>query len=236
MKGFVFLILLLLAASAAAETYYADVRVDVDAGGMAVITGTTNHPQLSPRKTDAYTSKRGGYWLLNITLPEGDVFSDYVFEVNLPEGASINYVRSSGQFRITTNDGKISVKGLGKKEGMSVIIQYQLKAKENADYTPYYAAAVLAVAGVAGLGYIIHRRRGEPDDEPLSYDPDMLTERQREIMRVLAEADKPINQAVICEKLKLPKSSVSRNVDSLARMGLVVKARTGMSTMLSLKK
>ncbi|MFH0863257.1 MAG: MarR family transcriptional regulator, partial [Candidatus Altiarchaeota archaeon] len=66
-------------------------------------------------------------------------------------------------------------------------------------------------------------------------DTGILTDRQRDILRVIGEEGRPINQTLVCERLGLPKSSVSRNVDGLERMGLIKKTRNGMSTMLEMR-
>jgi uncharacterized membrane protein len=231
----------LLASFAAAQTYYADVTLDVSPTGAVGVSGIANHPMLQSRKTDAITSKRGSYWLFNLTLPANDTFSDYVFDVRLPDGAAVNYVKAGGQFRIATEDGRIAVRGLGKDQGMWVVIQYQIgenattqpKIEESPDY-PAYAAATLALGALAAY-LVMRRRRTAEEAEVLSYDPDMLTDRQKDIMGAIKDAGRPVNQSVICERLKLPKSSVSRNVDSLERMNLITKTRTGMSTMLSMR-
>ncbi|MFH1055597.1 MAG: MarR family transcriptional regulator [Candidatus Altiarchaeota archaeon] len=231
MKALWLFAILLAASSACAQEYYADVSVDVNSAGVATITGRENHLALASRTTDSLTQKRGSYWLFNLTLPKDDVFAEYVYEVNLPEGASVNYVKALGQFRIATDGGRISVRGTGEGEPMSVIIQYQIAAAQKDDYMTYMIAAAIVLLIAAALAYL--KLRGK--NEEVSYDPKLLTERQKEIMEIIKETG-PVNQSLIREKLSLPKSSVSRNVDSLERMGLIKKTRTGMSTMLTLKE
>ncbi len=64
---------------AMAQEYYGDVTISIDAGGNAVFTGLSNHPKLEDRSTQELTSKKGQYWLFNLTLAEN--FSDFVFRV-----------------------------------------------------------------------------------------------------------------------------------------------------------
>ena len=101
---FILLLTLALSINAAAESYYADLAIDLDNTGYASVSGNTNHPLLSIPGTGDWTSKKGSIWLLNITLPEDDIFSDYVYEVDLPVGAEVNYVKTSGSFRIWPNN------------------------------------------------------------------------------------------------------------------------------------
>ena len=61
--------------------------------------------------------------MLNITKKEK--FSDFVYSVNLPNSASINYIKSSGFFKIENNWGKLTINGFGEKKPFSVVIQYQ---------------------------------------------------------------------------------------------------------------
>jgi uncharacterized membrane protein len=229
---FVFLaaLALFVSSGACAQEYYADVTVDVDASGHAALASRTNHPLLSQGGSNTFTSKRGNIWLFNLTLPGEDIFSDYVYAVNLPPGASVNYVKASGQFRIATSGGRISVRGSGEDEDVSVVIQYRL-AEEKTDFSPYILGAVILV--FATVAYLVLRRR-RLQAAPKQGDDAVLTDRQREIMRIVREAGQPVNQAAVCERLGLPKSSVSRNVDTLAGLGLLRKTRNGMSTMLSL--
>jgi len=233
------IVVLLLAASVvSAQPYYADVVFDVDGTGMASVSGTANHPLLKASESQAYTSKRGGFWLFNLTLPSEDVFSDYVFEIRLPPKAEVNYVKTVGQFRITTEDGRIVVRGVGKNQPFEAVIQYSIGADEkppekagNVNYLILGVAAVILAAAA-----VFAWRRRQAASEGISYDPKLLSDRQKDIMRIIEEAGKPVNQALVCERLSLPKSSVSRNVDSLERMGLLTKTRNGMSTMLSTRK
>ena len=211
-----------------AEEYYADVVFDVESSGRSSVSGRANHPLLEAGVVDSLTSKMGGDWLFNLTLPEGDVFSEYVYAVRLPEDAAVSHVESTGQFRIVTDGGRITVRGVG--EGMvSVVIQYGILERQSG--VPVYVYVVAAAALLGGAGYVLYSRRVSVRP---SYDDGVLTDRQRDILRIVSGEGKAVNQALVCERLGLPKSSVSRNVDGLVRLGLLRKTRTGMSTMLSL--
>ncbi|MBN2251559.1 MAG: winged helix-turn-helix transcriptional regulator [Candidatus Altiarchaeota archaeon] len=234
----ILLFTLFLASCVYAETYYADLLADLDGSGTAYLSGRTNHPLLESRETDDLTSKEGSHWLFNLTLPAGDVFTDYVYEVRLPEGASVNYVKASGSFRIAAKEGRIAIIGFGEDGTLFIVIQYQ-PAGRGAVF-PYEAVfGVLALVLVLFLFWFYRKKRplrrsGEPEDDFGA--EDSLTERQKDILRLMREAGRPVNQTLVSETLGLPKSSVSRNVEALVKKGMIEKKRDGMSTMLSLKE
>ncbi len=45
-----------------AETYYADITIDVDQYGFITIDGVTNQPNLLEKNTENYTSKKQSFW------------------------------------------------------------------------------------------------------------------------------------------------------------------------------
>jgi uncharacterized membrane protein len=244
MKAAFALAILIFAQCAAGELYYADVVVDVQASGVASVSGLSNHQSLQPHTTDSLTSKKSGFWLFNLTLPPEDNFSDYVYEVRLPQDAEVNYVKSEGRWRIATFGDRISLIGTGSGQSLGVVIQYRITAQPREDYSLPLAAAA-AVFVVAAAAYYLPKRRRDKSEEAAASEPEsavpeshagMLTERQKEILRILSEAGAPVNQTLICERLDLPKSSVSRNISTLAKLGLVEKTRVGMSTFISLPK
>jgi uncharacterized membrane protein len=238
-----FLVILSLTSIASAVTYYADISVDLDASGIASISGISNHPLLSEGRNDSLTSKKGAVWLFNLTLPPEDIFSDYVYAVSLPQGASVNYVKADS-FRISSGGGRIIVSGSGSARPISVVIQYQMEeVSETLDTLYLYGAvAILVVLAALFLYYVLRSGKSsgkKPASEPavelkkssIPYSPayskyeEVLTDRQKDILAILQEQGKPVNQTLICQRLGLPKSSVSRNIASLADLALVEKKR-----------
>ena len=250
----IFFTFLFIVSVSSAETYYADISVDLDSSGMASITGISNHPLLSDGRNDSLTSKKGAVWLFNLTLPPEDIFSDYVYAVSLPQGASVNYVKADS-FRISSTGGRIIVSGSGSNRPVGIVIQYQMEeVSEPADTSYLYGALAFILFLAAYFTYYVLRKRKslrrKPAAEPIAevkqplipYSPNyskyvgVLTDRQKDILGILQEQGKPVNQTLICERLGLPKSSVSRNIASLADLALVEKKRVGMSTFISLKE
>ena len=118
------LILIIYLPTTSAQDYYADVKIDVDSYGFVTIDGTTNYPDLLAKNTEIYTSKKQSYWLLNITKDEN--FTDFVYVLTLPEGSSINYIKTSGFIRIEDDQGKLIINGFGENELFSIQVQYQI--------------------------------------------------------------------------------------------------------------
>ena len=241
--GALAIMILILAVSVSAVEYYADVVVDVNAEGTAEITGTTNHPAFMVGTTDNLTSKKGTYWLLDISPQEQ--FSDYIFKVILPEKAVINYVKAPSQVRIAEEGSRLTITGTGKNQRLSIQIQYYF------DTTPqksllgelllwFGPVLALIIIGLALL-YLARRKEKQLGPKPeqstgLSYNPDTLTDRQKQILDIIKGSKTFVTQAMIERTIKIPKSSISRNIDSLMRKGILKKEKRGMSNILSLAK
>ncbi len=224
--------------------YYADVSAILEPDGSAAISGASNHPLLSPRNTYDFTSKKGQYWLFNISTAEP--FSDFIFKVALPENSVINYVKAPSQVRISEENRRLTITGTGNDEPFSVQIQYYIGGSSE-DWTFSWAlflsGAAIFILVIIIITVLLHRRaRGtgqgkkpEHAKEP-AYNPDTLTERQKQILDIIKASNTVVTQAMIEREIKIPKSSISRNIDSLAKRGIIKKERRGMSNILTLLK
>jgi uncharacterized membrane protein len=63
-----------------------------------------------------------------------------------------------------------------------------------------------------------------------------LNHRQKQIMQILHQSERPLTQSDIQRELQIPKASVSRNIRGLERKGLIEKEQIGMSNLIRLKK
>ena len=237
-------LLLLLLPIVCAGGYYADINIGVDDSGFVTIDGITNYPELLIDNTELYTSKNQSYWLLNVTKEEN--FSDFVYSLTLPSGSSINYIKSSGSIRIEEDYGKLIVKGFGQDESFSIVVQYQVeKATGNIDVA-YIAILLIIIIVVLSVVFLVvnkavkKRAEGKKDseieEEKTGYDFSGLSDRQKEIMKLLIEKKRPLTQTAIQKELNIPKAAVSRNIGSLELKGLVEKENIGMSNLIRLKK
>ena len=232
-----------LVPSLQAENYYADLTITVDFSGFVSIEGLTNYPNLTIQNTEKYTSKQQSHWLLNITKEE--VFSEFVYDLTLPKGSSINYIKSSGSIRIEESLGNLIVRGFGENESLSIIIQYQTEKRENSllqDNIVYlFLFPVIIIVCILLMLLFIKEKKIKVIQptvdikEPLG-DIKGLNHRQKQIIQILQERNIPLTQTDIQKTLQIPKASVSRNIRGLERKGLIEKEQIGMSNLIRLKK
>jgi len=235
-------ITVLSAPSLEAVEYYADLSITVDLSGFVSIEGLTNYPNLTIQNTEQYTSKQQSYWLLNITKPE--TFSEFVYDLILPKGSSISYIRSSGFLRIEENLGNLIIKGFGENESFSILIQYQIEKQdnsllqENIIYLILLPAIVLVTLLI--IFYYLNEKKTKKLPPPIETKEPLgeltgLNHRQKQIMQLLHERNVPLTQTDIQKELQIPKASVSRNIHGLERKGLIAKEQIGMSNLIRLK-
>jgi len=222
-----------------AQNYYADVIIEVDSSGFVTIDGITNHPDLLIENTEIYTSKKQSYWLLNIT--KDDIFSDFIYDLSLPEGSSINYIKSSGFIGIEENKGNLFIRGFGENETFSVLIQYQIsKLTENQifelDFTFISLIIVIIILIIILVYIIINEKPKTEKTKPDENNYQGLNQRQKEIMNLLIDKNTPLTQTEIQRELKIPKAAVSRNIRRLELKGLIQKEQIGMSNLIRIKK
>jgi len=232
-----------LVPSLQAENYYADLTITVDFSGFVSIEGLTNYPNLTIQNTEKYTSKQQSHWLLNITKEE--VFSEFVYDLTLPKGSSINYIKSSGSIRIEESLGNLIVRGFGENESLSIIIQYQTEKRENSllqDNIVYlFLFPVIIIVCILLMLLFIKEKKIKVIQptvdikEPLG-DIKGLNHRQKQIIQILQERNIPLTQTDIQKTLQIPKASVSRNIRGLERKGLIEKEQIGISNLIRLKK
>jgi uncharacterized membrane protein len=226
-----------------AVDYYADLTITVDLSGFVTINGLTNYPNLTIQNTEQYTSKQQSYWLLNITKQE--TFSEFVYDLILPKGSSISYIKSSGSLRIEENLGNLVIRGFGENESFSILIQYQIEKQtqsilpENIVYL-ILLPAILLVTLLIIFFYLTEKKTKEQPSGELIKEPlrelKGLNHRQTQIMQILHKRNIPMTQTDIQKELQIPKASVSRNIHGLERKGLIEKEQIGMSNLIRLKK
>lgn len=234
-----FLLLLMLLPGAYAQ-YYADIDITVQEDGYVHIEGATNHPEL--QSSHDMTSKQGKYWLLNISV--NGTFSHYIYRLHLLEGSSINYIRTKNLARIESGQS-LSIIGTGENDPFFVIMQYTQNTQEKGlSHDTWVIVALFFCLVFLMSGWFwyrknhkkkeIHKENDASSSIP-SYNSKALTQRQEEILNLIIQQG-PLTQARIETIVKIPKSSLSRNVDALVRKGIITKESKGMSNVLSLKK
>ena len=236
---FTVLLLILYLPSISAEDYYADVTIVVDSSGFVTIEGVTNHPDLLAKNTEIYTSKKQSYWLLNITKEE--LFTDFIYVLTLPEGSSINYIKSSGFIRIEETQGDLLVKGFGENESFSVQVQYQIEKLIENEIIKFDLVLLILIAAIIVLiiilvRFLLKEKAKTSEVKVNGYNFKGLNQRQKQIMKLLIDRNIPLTQTDIQRELNIPKAAVSRNIRGLELKGLIEKEQIGMSNLIRIKK
>ncbi|MCJ7570896.1 MAG: MarR family transcriptional regulator [Candidatus Thermoplasmatota archaeon] len=233
------LILIIFLPTTSAQDYYADVTIDVDSYGFVTIDGTTNYPDLLIKNTEIYTSKKQSYWLFNITKDEN--FTDFVYVLTLPEGSSINYIKTTGSIRIEEDQGKLIVNGFGENVPFAIQVQYQIGISTEEEFIKFdpvfiflIAVIIILIAILAGI--FVKEIVKTYDLKEDGYDFKGLNQRQKQIMKLLIDKKTPLTQTDIQRELNIPKAAVSRNIRGLELKGLIEKEQIGMSNLIRLKK
>jgi uncharacterized membrane protein len=230
------LLVLLTLGTAAAQGYYADVTLAVQENGAVIISGVSNHPQLQPGTTHELTSKNKEYWLFNLTIP--DKLDEFVIVVELPSGATLNYVSAKSTLNIISEGDHIAVKRVGSNSTIALGIQYKL-GEQHSSLLPYIIGTVAILVLLVSILYVaMAKRLVRPRKETKSAITftDGLPDRQKEILALLERSGGKLTQKQIEDSLKLPKSSISRNIDALSRKGLITKQTQGLTNTIRLVK
>lgn len=226
MRWEILVFMLLLLPIAIAEDYYADVEIEVDDSGLVTIEGKTNHDKLNVQGSPEYTSKKAAYWVLNITTEE--IFSDYIYELRLPKNAQVNYIKTAKLSRIDHSGKYINIIGTGEDKPFTLIVQYKIGQDTTHTILKTIAFAIVILISIVGF-YIFMK-------EEKNYDPNTLSKRQLQILKIIEKSKKPVTQSFLEKKTKLPKSSLSRNIESLVRREIVLKEKAGMSNFLKMNE
>ena len=228
-----------------ADDFYAELSIDVDSSGFVTLQGVTNYPDLLINNTPMYTIKKQGNWILNIT--KDTVFSDFIYELLLPKGASINYIKSSGFLRIEEHEGRLVVNGVGENETFTLIVQYQIEKLvgdtgiSEKDAVSLFLIIIIVILLIILMVFYLKKRKKNitntvPKEDSPASDLKGLNKRQKEIITLLRERKLPLTQTEIQKELDIPKAAVSRNIHGLEMKGLIEKEQIGMSNLIRLKK
>ena len=242
----IFLLFTLLPQLTHAADLYADLEINVDQAGYVSIEGVTNHPDLIVENTEEFNSKKQSIWTLNIT--KNEVFSDFIFSVSLPKNSEITYILSSGSILIGEESEGLIIKGYGKNDSLSIIIQYQnekmLENEETFGLDVFslfliMCIVILIISFFIVLVFVDKKNKGIfskniRDDHVGNLRG--LNDRQKKIMHLLQESKIALTQSDIQRELDMPKASVSRNIRRLELKGLIEKENIGMSNLIRLKK
>ncbi len=211
---------------ACAQDYYADLDINIDKYDLVTITGQTDYPDILTEHSEQHISKIKG--VRTFKLETADQFSEYIAKINLPNGASISRIESPGTYRIENKLGKLSIITFGENQPLSITVEYTVSKASN-----LYGLYIILILSVATAAYFLIKRSPRKKTKP---DFKGLTYRQKQIMQLLIEKNKPLTQTDLEQELKLPKSSISRNIQTLELKGKIEKEKVGMSNKIRLKQ
>lgn len=250
------ILFIILTSCVVAEDYYADLELTVDEAGIVHIQGESNYPQFNTERTEYLTSKKGPYWLLNITTKE--VFSDYFVSVQFPKNTEINYIQVNGGFRITQEE-TLKLITTGEDEPIRIVAQYKLVLNKNNNVVIIVGLIILIALSGLIIFFKFKKNTSKPlsttiktesenhkvDNPPINHDVNKdklkllkytLTENQKLIIDILLEAKEPISQKQILHRSKLPKSTLSRNLDIMEKKNILKKQSRGMVNVIFLNE
>jgi predicted transcriptional regulator len=125
---------------------------------------------------------------------------------------------------------------------MDIKVQYSFSGTRDIYY--WLLVVVLLIFGLVFAGYYIwaYFRRFAvnlsavlPSEPPKKIGPQViLTDREKQILDIIKKNNGQITQNKIQQELNLPKSSLSRNLLSLEKKGLIKKASKGLSNVVML--
>lgn len=120
-----FILFLFLLNNIFAQNYYANIDIYLQNDGKITIKGLTNYePFQNILNSHQFTSKNGEYWTLN--LNSNETFDSYLFNLYLPNGAILNYIKTTKNIKFDEKDGKILIIGKDTNKELRLLAQYKI--------------------------------------------------------------------------------------------------------------
>lgn len=219
----IFSLLFVLLISSSFAQMYADVEINIDNDGSATITGLTNNIFLKNiSKTNLLTSKKADYWTFTLFINES--FSNYIYSINLPKDARINYIKSAGK-PVIYYDNVIKITEIGEDSKIDISVQYKIVEKDYDKNLIILSVLILIISGF--IIYAGRKRKKKNKAKDINIQELNITDRQKDIIDLLKENNNQMNQHDIEKSLNIPKSSISRNIESLRQKKIINKIEKG---------
>lgn len=229
--------------------YYADQKINIDSSGIAYFEGISNNNAFNKTSSNMLTSKNKDIWTFNLKINE--TFSNYIIKINFPKNTQITYLKSTGKPYITY-DNKLEITEIGKNQKIELIIQYKINTSSN-EYTSrdFILGGIILIFVSIGFLIIIKFSKGlkkkninalksiESENKTQNLE-DLkkysLSERQQNIIDIIKKNNGEVSQNYLEKSLNIPKSSLSRNINSLKFKGIIEKINKGNINLIMLKK
>lgn len=216
------------------SAYYADVDIVLRNNGNVYIEGISNHPMLKNGVYSDLLFKKNDFWIFNLTL-EGK-FDQFVYDLTFPRDSVINYLNIPNNLGFTQKSEGITVFGYDSGNSVSLIAQYSFEGKDSFFGFSWYFYLILFILIVFLIFYLRKVKSHKKYKLDLNFDFDTLNPRQKDIMNLILENKGKIKQSDLQKKIDFPKSSLSRNINSLERKGLIKKISDGKSNLILINK
>lgn len=229
---FIFLFIFLL--NPIYSQYLGDLEFDIQDDGHVLISGDTDYPNFLISETDILTSKNKENWLFELKTP---IFENYYCAILLPKNIQINYINSPNPVRITNKDNRIQIISTGQDQNIQIKIQYK-KNNFKETYNYFWFGLIFGIiVTVCFLVLFFKNKKRRNNKEPEQVTDTLLEElsdRQKEIIDIL-NSKKIVTQHYLLKELKMPKSSLSRNLKSLETKEIIEIKRYGITNKILLK-
>ncbi|MGM5480612.1 MAG: helix-turn-helix transcriptional regulator [Nanobdellota archaeon] len=227
---------LIFSSMASGEEYYGDITIEVDKAGITSFEGITNFKNFSNNASEEYTSKDGSRWLLNITT--NNIFSDLVYNIKLPKGSVVNYIKAPGFSGFEDSKDHLIIKGATTNSRGNILIQYQIKKIDSSLSREVKTGLIISAGTIVLIGAIIiirrYNRQRFKHKKKYVFEDKTLTPRQKKIVEYLKLQKGRSTQAKLEKEIGIVKSSLSRNIASLERNNIITKEKTGMTNTIRL--
>ncbi len=235
--GFIILIFsILFILNPVYSEYLGNLEFDIQDDGIAIISGNTDYSEFNITQTDKLTSKNKENWLFELNTP---IFEKYYYSIILPKDAQINYINSPNSVRITSTNKRINIISTGSNQNIQIKIQYRII--QNDDLNSYFLEGIISGIVIVFLIIILSFFKYKKKKKELKSKKtnniflDELNDRQKKIIDIL-KSTKNVTQNYLLKELKIPKSSLSRNLKSLKAKDLIEIKRFGMTNKIELKE
>jgi uncharacterized membrane protein len=232
-------------------SYYGDFEIEVFENGEVKVLGDTNFNELIYiQKSQKFTSKKKEYWVFNLTTNE--IFEKYSYELKFPKNTEINYIKSVKNFKIKTTDKNLIIVGNSQRGFFNLIIQYKLNSKVESFSFSFYSilAIIIFVIFMSFRFFSIYlklnfarknptkksKEKNEIGINKKEFDYSHFPIRQKDMIDILKkQKGNKIKQKEFEKLMLIPKSSISRNIKSLKKRGVLRCERFGTTKWVFLK-
>jgi len=242
-KYFIFFVALMLLSYNIYPNYLANIEMEVNSNGLINITGQSDYPDFNQASTYKFISMQKNVWIIDINTP---IFDKYYYSIVLPPYSEINYISSINKIKISDNSyNQIQISAYGDNQPIQLKIQYTIdkNTKKGVFWVIYLIIGIILIIG----GYFLYKHKPRIKDKQVKEKEEStnnklsnseyqeLNSRQKEIIEIIKK-EGTATQNYIQKKLSIPKSSVSRNIQSLESKGIIETKKFGMTNTIVLKK